>query len=175
MASSRSTMERRIHGNDSSAGPARLREQVAEKLERLSRLLMWHARQPAATEAAPAIDQAEIARAQQMVRFLGQIAAGWPHLPSDALPAKGAGFGSTVVVEDVERAGAEKFTLMSSPILDLDAGHVSLASPIGQALLGARPGDMVVVDTPQRRRTVRVLGVRTLEERLRERVPGPPV
>ena len=95
-------------------------------------------------------------------------------LPADAIPAEGAGFGSTVFVWDIERHTRESFTLMTGPLLDIDADHVSLASPIGRALLGVKAGDMVFVETPQRRRQLYVLAVRTLQQRLEEHVPQRP-
>lgn len=79
----------------------------------------------------------------------------------ESLQDDGARFGSTVVVEDVDLGGRETYTLMTGELLDIDAGQVSLASPIGRALLGARPGAEVSVSTPQRQRRLRVLSVRT--------------
>jgi transcription elongation factor GreA len=73
-----------------------------------------------------------------------------------------------VVVEDVDRAVRETYTLMTGALLDIDAGQVSLASPIGQALLGVDAGAVVTVQAPQRRRTLRVLSVCTLRDRLEQ-------
>lgn len=67
--------------------------------------------------------------------------------------------GSTVIVEDTARGARESYTLVTGSVLDLNAGHVSLASPIGQALLGARAGDVVVARTPRRTRTLHVIAV----------------
>jgi transcription elongation GreA/GreB family factor len=61
------------------------------------------------------------------------------------------------------------FTLMAGSLLDIDAGQVSLASPIGQALLGSRTGDVISVQTPHRLRRLRVRQVRTLHDRIAER------
>lgn len=148
-------------------GRVPLREQVEQVLERLSRRLVTHA--PAAADSrngGPA--SAELLAMQRNVRFLGQLTAAWASLPAEALPAVGAGFGSTVDVEDVEDGTRATYTLMAGPVIDIDADQVSLASPVGQALLGARPGDTVTVEAPLRRRRLRVHGVRTLQDRIRE-------
>lgn len=106
--------------------------------------------------------------AQQWVRFFGQVLAAWPNVPDEAFPDDGAGFGATVHVEDVDTGAREAYTLMTGALLDIDAGQVSLASPIGQALLGVAPGAAVAIDTPQRVRRLRVLEVRTLQQKLQE-------
>ncbi|MGH7443810.1 MAG: GreA/GreB family elongation factor, partial [Longimicrobiales bacterium] len=143
-----------------------LREEIGEALERLSRMLVQRVPDPLQTDAHDDDGAAGTEHIQESVRFLGQIASGWQYLSEDALPEDTAGFGSTVNVEDVESGSRETYTLMTGALLDIDAGQVSLASPIGQALLGCEPGMVVTVDTPQRRRTLRVLSVRTLRDRL---------
>lgn len=107
-------------------------------------------------------------RAREAVAFLGQVLAAWPQVPDDAFPAVGAGFASSVVVADLDTAMRDEYTLLNGPLLDFDAGHVSLASPIGQALLGAEPGDVVATQLPQRLRRLRVIAVRTLADKLQE-------
>jgi hypothetical protein len=150
-------------------GGASLREQVEEALERLSRVLLEYSREtlPLAARSETLLP-AEILRIQESVRFLGQVVAGWGELTEQAIPTEGAGYGSVIVVEDVDRAVRETYTLMTGALLDIDAGQVSLASPIGQALLGVDAGAVVTVQTPQRRRTLRVLSVYTLRDRIEE-------
>lgn len=138
-----------------------LREQVEEALERISRLVVRPAR---------GSGNGHASELQDVVRFLGQVTAGWTNLPPEALPAQGAGFGSRVRVEDCADGTRTTYTLMAGPLLDIDDGQVSLASPLGQALLGASAGDVVAVETPQRRRTLRVVGVRTLRQLVDEEV-----
>ena len=107
-------------------------------------------------------------RVRDAVAFLGQVLAAWPQVPDDAFPAEGAGFAASVVVADLDTAARDEYTLLNGPLLDFDAGHVSLASPIGQALLGARPGDTVVTQLPQRLRRLRVSAVQTLADKLED-------
>lgn len=155
---------------------ASLREQVEAALERVSRILVQHAGHDIVADEHdhdPVLDQAEVARAMDAAHFLGRIAAGWAALPEEA-PFDGAGFGSTVVVTDMDDGRTETCTLMTGALLDIDAGDVSLASPMGQALLGAKEADIVIVQTPQRTRTLRVRRLTTLYDRLREEVSDMP-
>ena len=146
------------------AATTTLHEEVAEALERLTRILGNTSRDVMTAEPGPAAPT--IMAAQEAVRFFRQVAAAWADVPDGALPAAGAGFGSAVIVEDLDQGVRETFTLMTGALLDIDEGQVSLASPIGQALLGAAEGDFVSVQTPHRLRRMRVVEVRTLKSRI---------
>ena len=50
--------------------------------------------------------------------------------------------------------------------MDLDAGQVSLASPIGRGLLGARQGQEVTIRLPVGERTFKVIELLTLPQQL---------
>ena len=64
-------------------------------------------------------------------------------------------FGSTVVVE---RDGhQERFTIVGPTEANPREGRISHASPIGQALLGKRAGDEVVVTSPAGQTSYRVV------------------
>jgi hypothetical protein len=160
--------QRKFTTEDTSYGaPSDLREEVADVLERLSQLLMAHTSRKVlvADDTAGAPD---VVALQEDVRFYGQVSAAWADVPADAFPHCGAGFGSTVVVEDLDHGARESFTLMAGPLLDIDAGQVSLASPIGMALLGVKKGAVVTVRTPHRLRRLQVVSVRTLQDRIME-------
>ena len=76
------------------------------------------------------------------------------------------GFGSSVKVLNLSVQEEESFTIVAGDFMDLDAGQVSLASPIGRGLLGAREGEEVVVRLPIGERRFRVLELRTLPMQL---------
>lgn len=168
MASSTQQMNiSRVGPTLNGVAPEDLREAVDETLERLSQLLLTHPSRNglgATSRNGPAGPDG----IQDTVKFLGQVVAAWPDVPAGALPPAGAGFGSTVDVEDIDQKERETFTLMAGTLLDIDAGQVSLASPIGQALLGAKKGDIVHVQLPQRVRRFRVKSVHTLRDKLAE-------
>lgn len=107
-------------------------------------------------------DEADTQQLQHYIARLGQLAAGLAFVDRDSLPSSGAGYGSTVVLKNLKTAVRETYTLMVGTLVDLDAQQVSLASPIGQSLLGRRVGDEVLIATPQRRAWLRVVAVTTL-------------
>jgi len=76
------------------------------------------------------------------------------------------GFGSQVTIVDIEIGENFTFTITAGDFIDLDAGQVSLASPIGRGLLGARPGEEVIVVLPRGERRYRVLDLTTLPQQL---------
>ena len=84
----------------------------------------------------------------------------------DNLPPDRVGFGSKVSVEDLDLKEVFDFTIVAGDFLDLDAGQISFASPIGQGLLGARLNDEVTATLPMGERRYRVLKLLTLPEQL---------
>jgi transcription elongation factor GreA len=68
-----------------------------------------------------------------------------------------ADLGSKVTVE-VDGV-ADTYTLVSTAEADARAGRLSIASPVGRALVGATPGSEVQVQTPRGAATYRVLSV----------------
>jgi transcription elongation factor GreA len=72
----------------------------------------------------------------------------------------GAGLGAVVRVRD-DRGRTRDYTLVGRLGPDEDRSQVSLGSPVGKALLGARRGDVVHVTLPSgRRRSLHVVEVR---------------
>lgn len=76
------------------------------------------------------------------------------------------GFGSQVTITDLEMGEDFTFTITAGDFIDLDAGQVSLASPIGRGLLGAKTGEEVTIRLPRGERRYRVLGLTTLPQQL---------
>lgn len=105
---------------------------------------------------------------QTRVAQLGQIAAGLAVVDPDCLPARGAGYGSTVRVQHTITGDCNEYMLMVGSLVDLDANQVSLASPIGRALLGKTEGDEITVSTPHKQARFVVTRVVTLMELLRD-------
>ncbi len=58
------------------------------------------------------------------------------------------GFGSTVAVIDDASGRELQFTLVGPTEADLKTGRLSSESPVARALVGARAGDTVAVETP---------------------------
>jgi transcription elongation factor GreA len=70
-----------------------------------------------------------------------------------------AGMGTTVTYRD-EKSGKElSHTLVPKVEANPSAGTISIDSPVGQALAGAKVGDAATLETPSGMRTMRVLAV----------------
>jgi len=76
------------------------------------------------------------------------------------------GFGSQVTITDLEMGERFTFTITAGDFIDLDAGQVSLASPIGRGLLGAKPGQEVTIALPRGQRRYKVVQLTTLPQQL---------
>lgn len=99
-----------------------------------------------------AIDRARIAQLEDLV-----LAA--TVLDDDAVFDGAAGLGSTVEVAD-EAGRTTTYRLIGRRTSDSPPHEVSLGSPVGKALAGARTGDVVHVGLPNgRERSLTVLGV----------------
>jgi transcription elongation factor GreA len=97
------------------------------------------------------IDRARIAQLEDLVRSATVL--------DDAEFDGAAGLGSTVEVAD-EAGRTMKYRLIGRRTSDSPAHEVSLGSPVGKALAGARTGDVVHVGLPNgRERSLTVLGV----------------
>ncbi len=83
-----------------------------------------------------------------------------------AMPIDRVGFGSRVEIHDVAMDEVANFTIVAGDFMDLDGGQVSMASPIGRGLLGARKGEEVTIELPMGERRFKVLDLVTLPEQL---------
>ncbi len=84
----------------------------------------------------------------------------------DDVPDDRVGFGSKVRVLDRTRDIETTFTIVAGDYIDLEKGHISLDSPIGRGLMGAREGDEVTVTLPVGPRQYRVVELTTLPRQL---------
>ena len=82
------------------------------------------------------------------------------------------GFGSKVKIHDLGMDEEFTFTITAGDFIDLDAGQVSLASPIGQGLLGAKKGEEVTIELPMGERQYKVLELSTLPQQMEEGSDG---
>ena len=76
------------------------------------------------------------------------------------------GFGSTVTIHDPAVGEDFTFTITAGDFMDLDGGHVSLASPIGRGLLGAREGEEVTIELPAGERLYKIVELVTLPQQM---------
>lgn len=101
--------------------------------------------------------QARIGFLKQRISILSTI--NLAQIPRDRIA-----FGSTAYLAD-EQTGEERvYRLVASEEVDAENGRISPASPVGQALLGKREGDLVVVRTPGGTKRYEVTRVVTLHD-----------
>ena len=82
------------------------------------------------------------------------------------IPYDSVSFGSRVKLREKNTAGDVEYTIAAGDYIDLDAGHISMASPIGRALIGKKVGDVVPVQLPMGTREYEILELTTLPQML---------
>jgi transcription elongation factor GreB len=69
-------------------------------------------------------------------------------------------FGAWVRISDVESGDELEYRIVGPDEFDVDAGQISMDSPVGRALLGKTAGDEVTVERPRGAATFEILAVR---------------
>lgn len=77
----------------------------------------------------------------------------------EAVEGDAIGMGSTVTYADSESGKEMTFTLVPATEADPGDGRLSMDSPVGEALAGAREGDERKLETPRGARSVRVVAI----------------
>ena len=80
------------------------------------------------------------------------------------VPNDRVGFGSRVTVTDMRTRDEETYTLVFGDYIDIDSGQISVASPLGQTLLGKKKGDTVTLQLPRGERKLKIKALITLPE-----------
>ena len=101
--------------------------------------------------------QARLGQLRQRLSKLSQIDV-------SQIPVDQVGLGSRVVVQSLETSETESYVLVFGDSDNFDDGHVTLASPIGRALMGKRIGEEVLLKLPARTRRLRIVELRTIHE-----------
>ncbi len=57
-------------------------------------------------------------------------------------------FASTVLLENTETGESVEYQLVGPDESDINNGRISIASPLGKAILGKNPGDEIILDAP---------------------------
>jgi len=81
-----------------------------------------------------------------------------------AIPKDKAAYGSALKLLDLEKDEELEVRLVTHEEADIAKGLYSVQSPIGKALLGAREGDEIQVETPGGKRTFEVLSLKTVHD-----------
>ena len=99
--------------------------------------------------------QARLGQLRQRLSKLSQVDLA--QIPTDKV-----GLGSRVLVEDEATKSRETYNLVFGDSVDFEDGHVSMASPIGRALVGKGVGDLVLLKLPAATRRLRIVELATI-------------
>ena len=80
------------------------------------------------------------------------------------IPSDQVGLGSRVVVKDKKTGQKETYNLVFGDALEFEEGHVTMASPIGRALLGKAVGDVASLRLPSGLRQLEVIDLKTIHD-----------
>lgn len=84
------------------------------------------------------------------------------------IPRDRVGFGSRVTVEDVDTKKKEIYALTLGEFIEGEDGveemPVSMASPLGKALLGGKVGQKVDITLPMGKRKLKIVGLDTVHD-----------
>lgn len=100
--------------------------------------------------------QARLGQLHQRLSQLSQLA-------NTEVPTDRVGLGSKVKVMDLITDETETYEVVLAEMMDLDAGHISLASPLGRALKDRRVGDEIELRIPRGMRRLKVLELAVAE------------
>src|SRR3954466_4511054 len=110
--------------------------------------------------------KAALERQQFVQARLGQLRMRLSKLSSidpTQIPNDRVGLGSKVIVED-QGGSRETYWLVFGDALEFEEGHVTMASPIGRALLGKAVGETAFLKLPNITRQLKVLELRTIHD-----------
>lgn len=150
-----------------------MREKLGQEIEQLSHELtvtlpqaIAHAvalgdlRENSEYKAALERQQFVQARLGQLHQRLQQLS----HLSGTDAPTDRVGLGSRVTVLDLETSETETYMLVLAEMMDIEANHISLASPLGRALKDRQVGDEISLRLPHGARRIRVLELVTVHQ-----------
>jgi len=80
------------------------------------------------------------------------------------IPKDRSGYGSRIVVMDVQKSLEIEYKLVSTEEADVEKGMISTTSPIGRALLNRKVGDEVQVLTPAGKKEFEIVRLFTIHE-----------
>ena len=100
------------------------------------------------------------ARIAQLRKRLGELRA----TNLSAIPRDRVALGSRVTLLNLDTDEEVTYQLVFPEVADLEAGFISIASPIGRGLMGRTPGDEIAVEIPAGIKRFEVLDLRTIHD-----------
>jgi len=105
------------------------------------------------------------ARLHYISRRLSEIS----EIDLEEIPQDRVGFGSRVEVLDLDDDVTETYTLAFGDVINLENSEISMASPIGKALLGKATGEETEITLPGGEIRYRIVSLATIHELAAER------
>ncbi|HEX8675414.1 MAG TPA: GreA/GreB family elongation factor [Longimicrobium sp.] len=103
------------------------------------------------------------ARLNHLTRRAGELSK----IDVSQIPADRVGFGSRVTVVDMRTREEDTYSLVFGDFIDIDSidsGQVSVASALGQALMGKKKGETVTLTLPRGERKLKIKALTTLTQ-----------
>ena len=111
--------------------------------------------------------KAALERQRLVQARLGQLGARLAKLSTidiTQIAPNAVGLGSKVVVVDQESKEQETYHFVFGDALELEDHHVTMASPIGRAMLGKKKGEVVLLKLPARTRKMKIVELVTIHQ-----------
>lgn len=77
----------------------------------------------------------------------------------DTLPKDRAVFSRSVVLENIDTGENVEYQLVGPDESNIEAGRISVSSPLGKAIIGKRPGDEITLQTPGGKRSYELVAI----------------
>jgi transcription elongation factor GreA len=100
------------------------------------------------------------ARLNHLTQRMGELSK----IDTKTIATDRVGFGSRVTLQDLDNSERVTYSIVFGDYIDLDTNQISMASPIGRALLGKQLEEEVVVKLPRGDRRYRIVELVTLPE-----------
>jgi len=100
---------------------------------------------------------AKISQLKKRMGDLGMLNLG-------SIPKDRSGYGSRIIVLDIQRETRIEYKLVSTEEADAERGMISTTSPIGKALLNRKVGDEIEVATPAGKKEFEIVRLITIHD-----------
>lgn len=77
----------------------------------------------------------------------------------DKAPKDRVVFGCTMVLENIDTGESIEYQLVGPDEFDISKGRISIASPLGKAILGKKPGDEIILVAPGGKRSYELVEI----------------
>jgi transcription elongation factor GreA len=101
---------------------------------------------------------------QARLSSLTQRLSALSSIDESKIPEGQVGLGSRVVVKDKKTGQKETYHLVFGDAIEFEEGHVTMASPIGRALLGKAVGEVANLKLPAGLRQLEVVELKTIHD-----------